>query len=147
MSEFIDVLQRKLELLEVERDDLADRISILTAKVVTIQELLDEEAGSPTVKKRGRPRGGKNKQKKGSASTAPRDNRVDLSELAEAAAMEGTDPEIAERLSSRTLAPSPRMQESYGPGVHPGEGGKRRGDQAVQSDATISIEDDDHVPV
>ncbi len=128
MSEFTEVVQRKIEALEDELSECEDTASRLKAKITTLQELLDGETGASPSKKRGRPKGAKNKKQKDSTTSAPRDNRVDPAELAEAAY-------------------DYSLKESYGPGVHPGEGWKRRGDQTVQSDATISIEDEEHVPV
>jgi predicted nuclease with TOPRIM domain len=148
MSEFVEALQLKIQALEDEREELEDSLSRIDAKLETLRELLEEESGepAPAPKKRGRPKGSKNKKKAPAKKAEPKkdDGRVPTDELlAEAATMEGTDPEIAKRLASRRFTAQPREGRSYGPGVHPGAGGKEKlkGDAEASANASISIDE------
>lgn len=121
-TDFIAALGDKILALEGDKDELEEALDSVEARLEVLQELLDEEGGkSPasTPKKRGRPKGSKNKKTSKRKSSAQALDPVQ----AEASRMKGTDPEVAERLSTRKFTPAPRQVTSYGPGIHPGVGG------------------------
>ncbi len=170
MSDFTEVLQLKIQELEDEIEEYEDSISRMKAKIETLNELLEESPEPKTTKPlqpvkvstkpRGRPKGSRNKKKviasKGKTDTSDEDGRVVLTEAEQSSlgGMEGTDPEIARRLSSRKFAPKARPMDSYGPGVRPDPeedygkrkssgGGKKKSSDTPKSHTNITIEDEE----
>ena len=159
MSDFTEALGLKISALEDDLGECEETVFRIQAKIEMLNELLIEEEGSKGASKppipthvrkgkKGRPKGSKNRKKKaGAKSNAadPSDGRVLLSdaELSQVESMEGTDPEVAKRLSSRKFVAHPRGDYSYVPGVHPGEGKKPAGDSGPKADATVSIDDEE----
>jgi seryl-tRNA synthetase len=134
MSDFTEALRAKINDLSAQRDDLEEKMANLTVRIDVLLQLIAEEGGNadPVVpKKRGRP-------KKSKVVDAETD-----SVLLEASQMEGTDPEIAERLRNRRFEAAPRPMTRLGPGIIAGAGrAKPRGDEAKISDRAISVDDD-----
>jgi len=154
MSNLADALREKITLLEDEEEELRDALSRIVAKKEALSDLLAEEEGdapaSAFPKKRGRPKGSKNKTtpKKAAPKKAPeteeekalREEEEALRE--EASKMEGTPPEVAERLRNRPFNPAPRPSRDLGPGITAGPKKDVLG-SSIKSDRTISIEDDE----
>lgn len=158
MNDFTDALSLKISALEDELEECEETVFRIQAKIEMLNELLIEEEGfkgasKPPVSaharkgKKGRPKGSKNRKKRAaskSKTSSSSDGRVLLSEaeLSQVEDMEGTDPEVAKRLSSRKFVAHPRGDYSYGPGVHPGEGKKLADDPGARADTTITVDDE-----
>lgn len=146
MTDLATALRDRISALEDEREELEDALNRVTARIGVLEELLVEECGEegpakPAPKKRGRPKGSKNKPKApAKRTTKKKEPEVeDDPVLQEAMRMEGTDPEIAERLSKRKFTPVARPDRSYGPGIHPGVAGPAGADApGVGDDEPVS---------
>jgi len=152
MNDFTDTLQLKVDSLEDQCSELEDEISRVRAKIETLQELIEEEGGTPAPKKSTKPRSRKSRKRTAKAAPDLAEKRADPDEfndiLREASSMEGTDPEIAARLSGRKSSGQAGPRTSYGPGVHPDSGKKPSGDGETKSDKSITVEDEvANVPV
>jgi len=128
MTDLVVALRERISALEDEREELEDSLNRVTVRIGVLEELLVEEEdgmGGPVPKpkkKRGRPKRAKNKKptpKTTVKKTKPEDEEL----LRQAAKLDGTPADVAERLSKRKFTPMPRPQRCYGPGVHPGVGG------------------------
>ena len=146
MSEFSAALQEKIAALENERQGLEASLAQIDAQIEVLRELFPDEVGdSPTPRRRGRPKGAKNKVKK-MASAKKKVVTSEEDELyKEAVSLGGedakTDPELAERIKSR-FKPTPRVRDGYGPGVKAGTKQDVLGTGEAIADATISIDDE-----
>lgn len=143
MSEFRSALQDKILELEGLRAEYDEKVANLDSKLEVLRELLVEESprtappkvdAVPAPKKRGRP------PKKTVELTVNAGGDEAL--LNEARAMEGTDPELAARLSSRPFNPTARPPVSRGPGIHVGPGRGTVDRAGISSHVQISVEDE-----
>ncbi len=162
MSSYTDALEGKISALEDEKQELEDAIGQVGAKLAVLRELIADEMGTPRPqsqlpqhpnppampgKKRGRPRGSKNKTKREKihnpkkAKKAEVEGAEPLVTYEEAMSVGGedakTDPELAERLKNRFHA-FPRSQQGYGTA----KVGSEKEAPSNQSDSTISMPDD-----
>lgn len=147
MNSFKDALVEKIADLEGEKQAFVEQID---AKIAVLTEILEDEAGESsgppksqaTSKRRGRPRGSKNKKKQDSGkSKVPEPNPEADALYLEAMEIGGdavkTDPELAERLKKR-FRPLPRVRSGYG-SVRVGS---EKSAPERQSNSTISMPDD-----
>lgn len=141
MNEFRIALQEKISDLECRRTELEETFANLDSKLEVLRELLSDEKFSPVnkapaaePKKRGRP------PKKIVELTVNAGGDEAL--LNEARAMEGTDPELAARLSTRPFNPTARPPVSRGPGIRVGTG-RTPGEHADnKGHVQITVEDE-----
>lgn len=142
MSNFLEALQTKIALLEDEKEEAEDTLARLSSKLDVLKELLQEEtqafvkSGAPPVeasavpkRKRGRPK----------STKANPTNAVDADVLAEASALGGTDPALAEAIRRRGFSAAPRSAPSYGPGINVDQNVRGR---AGRASTRITVEDE-----
>ena len=141
MTNFVDALQEKIDELEEQKAVIDDKIELL-------RELMESETGkqaSPAPKRKGRPKGSKNRRRKQSTSAhAPADELYDeaMKELSKRVEG-GTTPELQEKLT-KNFVPVPRPARELGVGITAGtkeqvkeHAGRRK------SHATVSVDDSD----
>lgn len=139
MTDLADALRAKINDLGAKKDALEEEMGNLDARISVLFQLLKEEDGDTTPaapKKRGRPR---------KVASTPVDPET-ASVLSEAATMEGTDPEVAARLSARKFEPAPRPVQRLGRGITAGAGKGKPNEKVSNADHVVSMPDDVEVP-
>jgi len=140
MADFMEALVEKITNLEGQRDALTEQLANIDARLEVLRELLNEETGTEIVastKKVGRPKGSKSKPKEDFSHPS------ELSEAAmgDAAGMEGTPPEVAERLSKKRVVRTAPPATNYGPGVRVDQSSRKRGTTSISIDDNLPVEE------
>lgn len=151
MSKLEEALRDKISALDDEKEELEDALNRIVIKLETYEELLAEETGedppvaAPT-KRRGRPKGAKNKKTSAKKSAAASSSNAPKDELWEQAA--GTIPDGSagstiedQQKAIRRFNPTPRAAANYG--VKAGDPKDVLGDQNEKK-SNVSIEVDDN---
>lgn len=141
MTDLVAALQDKISALEDEKEELEDALQRIEIKLETYAELLAEETdeAAPAPKKRGRPKGSKNRKKapakkKAASKNAPKD---ELWEQAAGSVPDGgSTPEEQER-ALRRFNPTPRDTPHYG--VRAGTPEEVMGEGKKQSKGYVNI--------
>jgi hypothetical protein len=149
MNDLTLALRSKISALQDEKEELEDALNRIVIKLETYEELLVEEEGgkraaspSPAKKRRGRPKGSKNKRvpsKVSKDTAAPEDPVWEEAKASLPGGMDPTSPEEQEK-AVRRFRPTPRPVENYGvkagrPEDVMGEQGKKK------SNVNIAVED------
>jgi hypothetical protein len=117
MTDLVAALQDKISALEDEKEELEDALARIEIKLETYAELLAEESGeaAPAPKKRGRPKGSKNKKrtpaKKKQPANAPKD---ELWEQAAGSVPDGGSTAEDQKRAMARFNPTPRDNPNYG---------------------------------
>lgn len=128
MTSLADALKERISCLEDEQGELEDSLNRVVEKIQVLKELLEEELGEPVNNKpsKNKPKKVKKsaKNKTGAKVTADsQDQNPEQRDLfSQTSRMEGTPPDVAERLSKKKFTPVARPVYDYGAGVHPGVG-------------------------
>mgnify|MGYP005857036601 CR=1 FL=1 len=125
MTSLVDALQERISCLEDEQGELEDSLNRVVGKIQVLKELLEEESGETSTKKtsKGKPKKVKKSTKKRPEVSDSKDENPEQYDLfSQVSHMQGTPPDVAERLSKKKFTPTPRPVYDYGAGVHPGIG-------------------------